>query len=165
MVCGADVTWYCMALRLLSTSPLVRMMPFSSILAFFSQFSLSTRTTKRLRRTMAALPLFKSKIYIDINAQRFFCDKKTGRTQAFVNTSGAPYKARGWQKDLRAFFTFNNLGDLRLVCVKFERCQESQGAQMKGHNWWNTLLQSTKEWHDSHIEPLRLKNTHKSCLS
>lgn len=80
-----------------------------------------------------------------------FAIKKTGTTHAFVNTAGAPYKARRWQEDLRAFFTFNNLGNLRLVCVKFERCQESQGAQVKGHNWWNALLQSTKEWQDCHV--------------
>jgi len=44
----------------------------------------------------------------------------------------------GW----RIFTTFDNLGDLRLVGVELERCQESQGAQVKGHNWWNALLQS-----------------------
>lgn len=40
--------------------------------------------------------------------------------------------------------TVNNLGDLRLVSVKFKRSQESQGAQVKGHNWWNALLQINK---------------------
>lgn len=50
------VTWYCTAFQLLSTSPLVRMMPFSSTRAFFSMLAFSTRTFKRLRSTMAALP-------------------------------------------------------------------------------------------------------------
>lgn len=45
----------------------------------------------------------------------------------------------------KAVCTFNNLGDLRLVGVKFERRQEAQGAQMEGHNWWNALLQETKK--------------------
>lgn len=47
----------------------------------------------------------------------------------------------GW----RAFSTFNNLRDLRLVGVKFERRQEAQGAKVEGHNWWNALLQMEKK--------------------
>lgn len=46
----------------------------------------------------------------------------------------------GW----RTSGTFNNLGDLRLVGVKLEGCQEAQGAQVEGHNWWNALLQINK---------------------
>lgn len=36
--------------------------------------------------------------------------------------------------------TFNDLGDLGLVGVKFKGCEEAQGAQVEGHNWRDALL-------------------------
>lgn len=36
--------------------------------------------------------------------------------------------------------TFDDLGDLRLVGFEFERRQKAQRAQVKGHDWRNTLL-------------------------
>lgn len=86
LVYGSNTTWYCMALRLLSMSPFVMMMPFSSTLAFFSKFSLSTRTFKRLRRTMAALPIYNT--YANIWAQHVFSNK----TGVFTLK-----KDQGWQ--------------------------------------------------------------------
>lgn len=63
-------TWYCTAFQLLSMSPLVRMMPFSSTWAFFSLFSFSTLTFKRLRRTMAALPAFNKHVFLFVHINR-----------------------------------------------------------------------------------------------
>lgn len=116
-------TWYCTAFQLLSMSPLVRMMPFSSTWAFFSLFSFSTLTFKRLRRTMAALPAFNKHVFLFVHTNRL-CKAEQGKEQV-----GELF-----------FSTFNDLGDLGLVGVKFKRREEAQGAQVKGHNWWNALL-------------------------
>lgn len=43
--------------------------------------------------------------------------------------------------------TLNDLGDLRLVGVKFERCEEAQRTQVKGHNRWNALLKTQEHTH------------------
>lgn len=107
-------------------SPFVKMMPFSSTRVFFSQFSLSTLTCKRLRSTMAALPTTYKYSHVFV---------------ALIET-GARYTLP--KKSRKAFSTFNNLGDLWLVGVKLERRQETQGAKMEGHDWWNALLH-TKE--------------------
>lgn len=93
---GGHITWYCMALRLLSMSPLVKMIPFSSTLAFFSQFSLSTRTFKRLLKTMAALPAISTNalsfLYGKITHKNFQLCKKNGK----ICTSRS-YKHGGWK--------------------------------------------------------------------
>lgn len=60
--------------------------------------------------------------------------------QSFYSIHIPLLRLTGW----RALTTFNNLRDLRLVGVKFERRQEAQGAQVEGHNWWNALLQMKK---------------------
>lgn len=46
-------------------------------------------------------------------------------------------------KSQRFFFfslTFDDLGDLCLVGVKFEGREEAQGAQVEGHDWRDALL-------------------------
>lgn len=107
------VTWYCAPFLPQSTSPLVRMMPKSSTLAFFSQFSLKTLTFKRLRRTMAAFPATNTRVNLSRE-----------RAECFITQLS----------------TFNNLGNLRLVGFKFERCQKAQGTQVERHDRRNALL-------------------------
>lgn len=53
--------------------------------------------------------------------------KTGGTTVRFVSPSPPPS-------------TFNDLGDLGLVGVKFKGCEEAQGAQVEGHNWRDALL-------------------------
>lgn len=48
--------------------------------------------------------------------------------------------------------TFDHLGDLRLVGVELERCEEAQRAQVEGHDWRNTLLQMDTGCTDSPVE-------------
>ena len=59
--------------------------------------------------------------------------------------------------------TLDDLGDLRLVCVEIERREEAQRTQVKGHNWWNTLLEIHRSIQSQHTDNQDKKNLNQHC--